>query len=283
MAAEGFSHRASYKRGEKEIIMEQQQLLFNFSSIAITATLFVLIILFNEIGFRIGRFVQRSTDAEIKTLTGAIQASVLGLLALLLGFSFSMSMQRYDNRSLALISEANAIGTVTLRAKLLPEQHQSRAADLLQRYVDLRIAIGQIDLTRRDERKAYNIKISEIQNDLWNLAVMAAKEDPRAVTSGAFISSLNEMIDSQGKRNALLQMHVPEIVLFLLFIVFIASGGILGYSSGLSDKRVVAPTIMVSLLIALIVFIIIDLDRPKRGVIQIDQGSMLMLQENDND
>ena len=91
--------------------MEQQQILYNFPSIAITAILFVLIIMCNEIGFRIGRYVQNRTDDEIKTLTGAIQASVLGLLALLLGFTFSMSMQRYDNRSQALISEANAIGT----------------------------------------------------------------------------------------------------------------------------------------------------------------------------
>ena len=74
-----------------------------------------------------------------------------------------MSMQRYDNRSQALISEANAIGTVILRVKPLPEQHQSRASHLLQKYVDLRIAIGKIDLTRREERKTYNIKITEIQ------------------------------------------------------------------------------------------------------------------------
>ena len=263
--------------------MEQQQILYNFPSIAITAILFVLIIMCNEIGFRIGRYVQNRTDDEIKTLTGAIQASVLGLLALLLGFTFSMSMQRYDNRSQALISEANAIGTAMLRVELLPEEYQSRASHMLQRYVDLRIALGKIDLTRREDRKKYNTQISELQNKTWSLAVKAAREDPRPVTTGAFITSLNEMIDSQGKRSALIQMHVPEIVLLLLFLVFIASGGILGYSSGLSGKRVVAPTIMVSFLIALIVFIIIDLDRPKRGLIQVDQSSMMILKENQNE
>lgn len=260
--------------------MEQEQLLFNFSSIAITATLFVMIMLLNEAGFHVGRFIQESTDEEIKTLTGAIQASILGLLALLLGFTFSMSMQRYDNRSQALISEANAIGTALLRVQLLPEHHQNESLRLLQQYVELRIAIGKIDLTKREERRKYNIQISEVQNELWAIAVKAAHEDPRPVTTGAFISSLNEMIDSQGKRTALLQMHVPEVVLFLLFLVFVASGGILGYSSGLSGKRVVAPTLMVSFLISLIVFIIIDLDRPKRGLIQVDQSSMVMLKES---
>ena len=167
-----------------------------------------------------------------------------------------------------------------LRVRLLPEKFQHDASNLLREYVDLRIAVGKLDLTRRAERKDYDNRISKLQTELWALAVSAALDDPRPVTTGAFISSINEVIDSQGKRNALLQMHVPEVVLFLLFIVFIASGGILGYSSGLSGRRVVAPTIMVSFLIAMIVFIIIDLDRPKRGLIQVDQGSMLVLQES---
>ncbi len=138
---------------------------------------------------------------------------------------------------------------------------------------------AQLDLTKREERNSYNQQITALQNDLWSLAVSAANDDPRPVTTGAFIKSLNDVIDSQGKRNALLQMHVPEVVLVLLFVVFISSGGILGYSGGLSGKRVIAPIILVSLLITLIVFIIIDLDRPKRGLIQVNQGVMLDLQE----
>lgn len=256
----------------------QTPLLYDFSSLSITLGLFVLIVVFNEFGFRLGRFIQNRTDDEIKTLTGAIQASILGLLALLLGFTFSMSMQRFDNRSQALIAEANAIGTVILRVELLPEAHRANAHELLRQYVDQRVAVGRIDLTRRSERREYEIRIAKLQTELWTLAVAAAQADPRPVTSGAFINALNEMIDAQGRRNALLEMHVPEVVLLLLFVVFVASGGILGYSSGLSGRRIVAPTLMVSFLIALIVFIIIDLDRPKRGLIQVDQNSLLLLQ-----
>ncbi len=114
-----------------------------------------------------------------------------------------------------------------------------------------------------------------MQSQLWSMAVLSANDDPRPVTTGAFITSLNNLIDSQGKRNALLQMHVPEVVLILLFIVFIASGGILGYSSGLSGRRVIAPALLIAFLIAMIVFIIVALDRPKRGLIQVDQSIML--------
>ncbi len=259
--------------------MNQEELLYGFHSLAITATLFVLIIVFNEIGYRTGRFVQARTNSEVKSLTGSIQASILGLLALLLGFTFSMSMQRYDNRSHALIDEANAIGTAVLRVQLLPESYQGKVSDALHRYIELRIAIGQTDLTRQEERQRYNRQIADLQEELWSLAIQATNDDPRPVTTGAFVNSLNDLIDAQGKRNALLQMHVPEVVLLLLFVVFIASGGILGYSSGLTGKRVVAPIVLVSFLIALIVFIIIDLDRPKRGLIQVDQSAMFELRQ----
>ena len=257
--------------------MDQQELLYGYSSIAIATALFFAIVIFNEFGFRTGRFVQSRTDDEIKTLTGSIQASILGLLALLLGFTFSMSMQRYDNRSMALIDEANTIGTAVLRIQLLPESYRTEASQLFQEYINLRVAIGKINLTKTEERNNYNQQISSIQNKLWTLAISATNDDPRAVTTGAFVKSLNDVIDSQGKRNALLQMHVPEVVLILLFIVFISSGGIMGYSAGLSGKRMIAPIILVSLLITLIVFIIIDLDRPKRGLIQVDQRVMSSL------
>lgn len=257
--------------------MNQHEILYGYSSIAIVCLLFISIVLLNEVGFRLGRFVQARTDSEIKSLTGSIQASILGLLALLLGFTFSMSMQRYDNRSMAIIDEANSIGTAVLRIQLLPEQFRDEAKTLFNEYIQLRVDIGQLDLTKIEERDAYNKKIENYQNKLWALAIAATDVDARPATTGAFVKSLNDVIDSQGKRNALLQMHVPEVVLFLLFIVFISSGGIMGYSAGLSGKRMFAPIVLISLLITLIVFIIIDLDRPKRGLIQVNQNVMSSL------
>jgi hypothetical protein len=178
---------------------------------------------------------------------------------------------------MALIDEVNTIGTATLRIQLLPEKYRDEAVSLFQEYVNLRVDIGQLDLTRTEARKKYNDKIASVQNRLWSLSVSATETDPRPVTTGAFTKSLNDVIDSQGKRNALLQMQVPEVVLILLFVVFISSGGIMGYSAGLSGKRMFAPIMLVSTLITLIVFIIIDLDRPKRGLIQVDQRVMVEL------
>ncbi|WP_369857208.1 hypothetical protein [Candidatus Thalassolituus haligoni] len=254
--------------------MSQSELLYNYDSALIATVLFVAIIIANEFGFIAGRFVQSRTNDEIKALTGSIQASILGLLALLLGFTFSMSMQRYDNRTMALIDESNSIGTAMLRAQLLPDEFKADADKVLRDYIALRVEVGQIDLTHADVRAEYNRKIVAQQNLLWEITLAATEADPRPVTTGVFLKSLNDVIDAQGKRNALLQLHVPETILILLFFVFISSGGIMGYSAGLSGKRMVAPIVLVSLLITMIVFTIIDLDRPKRGLIQVDQSVM---------
>jgi len=257
-----------------------KEIMYDINSILLVTILFIAILLFYELGFRIGKYNQEGTEKVIKEQTTAIQAGILGLLALLLGFTFHMSLQRFDNRSQAEIREANAIGTTMLRTKLLPEPYNTNAARLMEQYIDLRLLISEIDLTRIEERREYNRKTDKIQDELWHLANKAADIDSRTVTSGYFITSLNNMIDARGERNAILKGHVPEAILFLLFIVFILTGAIIGYTSGLSLKRAYLPTVLLTLLIVLVVFISIDLDRPKRGIIKVKQDSMLELKEN---
>lgn len=260
-------------------------LLYQWSSLSISLALLVMMVVANECGFRLGRFIQKNTDDEVKSLTGAIQGSILGLLALLLGFTFSMSMQRYDSRVMSLVSESNAIGTTVLRAQLLPSPYDNQSLSLLERYIDNRIAISAIDITRDDERMAFDKNTQQLQKQLWDIAIQSVKIEPVAVTSGNYLTALNEMIDAQSQRNAFLITRVPDVVLILLFTVFLSSGAILGYSSGLSGKRVLAPTLLVSFLLSTIVFIILDLDRPKRGYIKVDQNNLkelkLLFQQTD--
>ena len=229
--------------------------MYNQNSIIIVGLLFASILFAYEIFFRIGRKYQKKTDVEVKAQNNTIQAGILGLLALLLGFTFNMALQRFDNRSYAVINEANAIGTSILRTKLLPMPYDSATFSLLQKYVDLRIEISSVDLTNVKERNLINEKTDIVQNQIWDLAIKAAEVDPRPVTTGYFISSLNDVIDARGERSAILQRHVPEVILFLLFIVFIIGGALMGYTSGLSLKRAYVSTVMFTFLIVLVVFI----------------------------
>lgn len=257
--------------------------MYDQNSILIVGLLLASILIAYEISFRIGCKFQRNTDEEVKAQTNAIQTGILGLLALLLGFTFNMALQRFDNRSYAVIKEANAIGTAILRTKLLPAPYDSLNYALLQDYVDSRIEIGTLDLTRLSDRQSINQHTDEIQNNLWDNSIQAAELDPRPVTTGYFITSLNDVIDARGERNAILQRHVPEVILFLLFVVFIIGGALMGYTSGLGLKRAYIPTIMFTVLIVLVVFIIIDLDRPKRGLIKVKQDSLIELKSSDRE
>ena len=250
------------------------EIMYNQNSILIVAILFFVILLANEAGYRLGHYYTSKSDEDVKNHTNTIQAGTLGLLALILGFTFNIALQRYNNRSQAVIHEANTIGTALLRTDLLPQPYDSITHDLLQNYIDLRLAVSNTSFAEIDEQHELNDETEKIHKMIWIIAVRAAEVDPRPVTTGYIIDALNSMIDAHGERNALLQLHVPEVILFLLFIVFIMSGALIGYSSGLGKRRTTIPTMMMTFLISLVVFIIIDLDRPKRGVIKVNQISM---------
>ncbi len=254
-----------------------EEVLYDQSSILIAVVLLAAILAANEVGYRLGRWRRARADTGAKAQTNAIQAAMLGLLALLLGFTFTMALQRFDNRSQAVISEANAIGTAYLRTQLLPDPYRDPARQLIAGYVQLRIESGKLDLTQESVRRRMQDDVQRMQDDLWAVALAAAEQDPRPVTTGLFIQSLNGLIDVYGERNAALRKHVPEVVLFLLFAVFIIAGAVLGFSGGLEGGRPLLATIAMTVLIVMVIFIIIDLDRPRRGLIEVNQESMLDL------
>ena len=221
---------------------------------------------------------QTGERAEAITQANAVLVSMLGLLALLLAFTFSAALQRYEDRSQTVVAEANAIGTTYLRARLLPKEMPDVVQALLRQYLDVRIQEGRIDATEPGlhESRLDQAKLMEAQ--LWNHAVRAAELDGSPVTSGLFIQSLNELIDTSCTRNAALNRHVPEIVLFLMFATIVLTTATLGYASGIAGHRVTFAAFVLVVLIALVVFLIIDLDRPRRGLIHVSQESLLSLQ-----
>ncbi len=248
--------------------------MYNLNSVLIVGLLFALIVVAHEFGLRLGNYRLAHSDSDVKSQTSAIQGSVLGLLALILGFTFSMSIQRYDQRSGAEVAEANAIGTAELRTALLPAPFDGQAQAAIDAYIELRLRSATVDLTHRDERRALNVETTQLQQRIWDIGVAAAEVNPNPVKTGYFLTAVNDLIDAYGSRLDALQRHVPPAIFYLLFIFFIATGSLIGYSSGLGHRRSRAPALILTLLICLLVFIIIDLDRPRRGIIQVRQDSM---------
>lgn len=253
--------------------------MYDHSSVLIVAILLAALLLAIEIGYRLGQWLADRTGEGPKAQIGAIQASLLGVLALLLGFTFSLALQRHDSRSQAVVAEANAIGTALLRAELLPEPLNQAARGKLIEYLDSRLEAAAISLDHADQRTRVLGETRQLQNQLWQLAGQAVKEQPTPVPTGLFVQSLNDMIDAYGARNAALDRHVPEIVLFLLFGAFVLTAVLVGYASGIARHRASFATYVLVALIAFLVFIIIDLDRPRRGLIEVSQQSLIELRE----
>lgn len=255
-----------------------KEIMYKLNSPFIATILLVFLIIAVEVGYRLGLRNQPAVDEESKSHVNAFQASLLGVLALLLGFTFSLALQRFDSRSLAMVEEANAIGTTYLRAQLLPPTMEGEVQRLLSSYLDVRVQESAVPLSNQAARQLLLAQASQYQNAIWHYALLAAEEDKSPVTSGLFIQSLNQLIDAFGSRNAALDRHVPEVVLFLLFAVILVAGAIVGYAAGAAGHRPSWVAYLMLVLIVLIVFIIIDLDRPRRGLIEVDHRSLTSLQ-----
>ncbi len=252
--------------------------MYEQSSFLIAGVLFISMIVAVEAGYRLGLRAQSRATESSRSHINAIQASLLGILALVLAFTLSIALQRFESRSQAVVDEANAIGTAYLRAQLLPAPVGDDVLQSLREYVNLRVREGEIALNSPTERKPVIAQINQTLVVLWRYAVQIAADNPQPVPSGMFIQSLNDLIDANGRHEAALERHVPDFVLWLLFGVIFATAGVVGFAVGSAGHRPSLVSYIMVVLIALLVFAIIDLDRPRRGLIQVSQQSLIDVQ-----
>ena len=190
-----------------------------------------------------------------------------------------MAMSRFDVRKQLVLDEANAIGTTYLRAQLFPDPHRQEVSNLLRRYVDVRLEFFEGGNNQKKLKEAKN-KTDQLQNQLWSFVTAWGKEEPRSIPMGLFLQSLNDVIDLHAKRVTAMENHVPEIILVLLYFVAMAAIGLLGYGCGVGGSRNHLINILVPIIIAAVILVIIDLDRPRRGLIKVSQQSMLDLRRS---
>ena len=244
--------------------------LYNYSLLLIFAAGLGVILGLSEIGWQLGVRAEGKGGSNLATL----ESAMLGLLALMIAFTFSMALSRFDARRDAVLNEANAISTTALRARLLPEPHRAETLKLLTEYVQIRLDIIRAG-TSLAERNAAVVRSNAIQEALWQQAKAMAAKERGLIPTGLFIESLNLMIDDQGKRLAALRSRVPNIVLVALFAIAAVAGAFAGYASALDAKRTRLPVYAMGLLIAAVIFLILDLDRPSSGFITNNQQPMI--------
>lgn len=253
--------------------------LYRQNEFLIVLAIFILLLVATEIGFRRGRVIAADLSDTAKSQLSTLQAAVIGLLALLLAFSFAMSESRFEIRQRLVVDEADAIGTASLRSRLLPEPYNSEVAKLLRQYLDTRIAYREAATDTVEVNDAIARAKTE-QRELWSEAVTAVKTNPSSPLYALFISSLNDAFDLEAKRTAARENHVPAIVFYLLFFVGAVSMLLVGLGAGVGNRRHLAFTASVSILICLVILVIIDLDRPRRGLIEVSQDTMIALRNS---
>jgi CDP-diglyceride synthetase len=244
--------------------------LYNHSLLTIFLVGFAAIVTAIEIGRWLGVRAGGKDDTNVPTLEGA----VLGLVALIVGFTFAMSLSRFEARRDAVLGEANAIGTTALRARLLPEPHRKEVLGFLRDYTKIRLDVAQTGLSGDELAAAVN-KSNVLQEKLWQQAAIIAAADNSMVPTGLFIQSLNETIDDQAKRLAALRNRVPNIVQLALFAIAVIATGFAGYAAGLQIRRSRVPVYVTGLLINIVILLILDLDRPGAGFIEVSQQPMI--------
>jgi hypothetical protein len=191
-----------------------------------------------------------------------VLTATLTLLALIIGFSFSMAVGRYDQRKNYEEAEANAIGTEFLRADLLPADDGMKVRELLRQYVNQRILFYRGD--QLDAGKASN-DAQKAQDTLWSSVVHPATAQPNPVAALA-VSGMNDVLNSQGYTQAAWSNRIPAAAWTLMILMAVVSNVLLGYRERSTGLLVLLVVPVVS---SIAFFLIADIDSPRGGVIRI--------------
>jgi hypothetical protein len=235
----------------------------------------LVVLLSVECGYRLGKYRRDHREWEKEAPVGTMVGATLGLLALILAFTFGLAAARFDTRRQLLLDEANAIGTTYLRAGMLPEKREETRT-LLRNYVNARVEAVRSNKTTEGIRRSENI-----QNELWAQATTVAEKNPNSIVVGLFVQSLNQVIDLHAERvQASLRSRIPGAIWIGLFAVAALSLAGMGYHAGMVGTRRSLAILAVAFTFSVVIELIADLDRPQEGVLKVSQQALLDLQRS---
>lgn len=247
--------------------MPQYTFLQTAPAVLLAAILFILLIA----GYLLGRALRKWRNSRYPALVasnmGTINGMLLGLLGLMLAFTFSMANERFDDRRRLIIEEANAIGTVVLRTRVFPDTLQTELRLSMSRYLEERIAFYEARMDMGQAVRHYR-NADSISANVWAVVARYARDHGIAVKTSEIVPALNAMIDITTTRRAAGEATLPDSILLFLFALCIGTAMLLGYDDrGPFDAIVV---IGFSVMLSATVFTIVDLDRPRSGIINMD-------------
>ena len=205
-----------------------------------------------------------------------IVASTLTLLGLIIGFTFSMAITRYDQRKTYEEAEANAIGTEYLRVDLLPSADRANTRALLRNYLDQRILFYET----RDEDllRQINATTAKVQDELWSAVEAPAGVEPTPVFALA-VSGMNDVLNSQGYTQAAWWNRIPPGAWFLMIAVALCSNFLVGYTSQGKVTKLLR-LLVLPFVLCIAFYSIADIDSPRWGIIRVHPQNLISLADS---
>jgi len=205
----------------------------------------------------------------------AVHGAAFALMGLMIAFTFSGAASRFDHRRDLIVQEANDIGTAYLRIGLLPEATQAPLQAKFREYVDSRLQTYRVgaDFGRVKEQLQ---QTAELQGHIWKLAMDAIHDAPSPPVAAQIVPSLNDMFDIVTTRTAAVQMHPPAVVWMMLAGLTLVCSFLVGYDLAGGMRRNWLHVLTFALLFSLTLYVIIDMEYPRVGLIRVTAMDRLL-------
>lgn len=239
----------------------------------------IMLVIPMELGFRIGGREHRLHLRAGKTVRKDVTlAAMLTLLGLMLAFTYMFSMSRADMRKQAFISEVNAISTAFLRADLAPEPSRSELRNLLLDYAQSRYVVPGTIKTR-EQLQAVVDRSLEIQSNIWpaTKSVLRQEGEMSDPEKALLISAINSVLDAHTSRMAVIYDRLPTVVLALLVLIAGGSLAVAAYNTSLTGHQTRWRMTAFAVILASLMYLILDFDMIMRGFIRVDHQSLVAL------
>ena len=237
--------------------------------------LFVSVLVFLELGRRLG--LRHLAADGTRDGFGTVEGAVFGLLGLLLAFTFSGAAERFDQRRRLITEEANAIGTAWLRIDLAPAEAQPELRAGFRRYLDSRLATYQ-NARDLEVAMAEYTRSAVMQGEIWTQSVAVCRQPAAAPNAcSLMLSATNEMIDITTTRLMATRMHPPPVIFGMLATLMAAGALLAGHAMAATKARSWVHGLAYAAMMALTVYIIIDIEYPRLGLVRVDEADAVLV------
>jgi hypothetical protein len=254
--------------------------LYQQDSLCVAAVLFVAMILASEAASRLGRRWHPLADDLRRGHFLAVIGSLLALFALLLSFTFSISANRYDTRRQLVIKDANVLGGLYMMSSLLPDAPRKQFKQALREFLDARAQAGALRHTPTAPEMAQFLALSDtLQQRMWDVIREAAAIQPPPRVIDSMLKGLLDEQSIQAERLVAYESRVPDPVIWLLLCGALVAIGAIGLAGGFGNHRGLPARVFFAVMICGTIDVVLDLDKPRQGFIQVSQTPILRLQQ----